>query len=268
MLQRIITGIVLALAFFAMLWLGGYVLYIGLLLVLILGIYEMFAAIRHAGLRPVIWPAYVYGALLIPALRVYGIGILPPMMLCCMLLAALCVMFRKEPKLPDLFASLIPPLYPGISMALLLRLTMLSPHTLGIFALGACCVIAFAGDTAAYFVGVTMGRRKLAPLISPNKTVEGAVGGLLGSMLAAVVCGLVGPYFGVNIPIWAWLITGLFGGVAEQAGDLIASMLKRFCGVKDFGSIFPGHGGVLDRIDGVLFSALIVYILFMVRLSL
>lgn len=265
MLQRIITGVILAVLFIVMLWFRGFVLYFGMLAILLLGIYEMFSAIKHTGINPVIWPAYVYGVLLIPALRVYGISMVPPMILLTMLLASLCVMLRKEPKLTDLFASIIPPVYPGISMALILQLSMLSPSSVGTFALAACCIIAFAGDICAYFVGMAIGKHKLIPAVSPNKTIEGAIGGLAGSLLAGIACFFIGSYLDVQFPIWAWMLTGLLGGVAEQIGDLTASLLKRYCGIKDFGSIFPGHGGVLDRLDGVLFSTLIVYILFMMR---
>ena len=124
-------------------------------------------------------------------------------------------------------------------------------------------IIAVGGDTFAYFVGNAIGGPKLCPHISPNKTVAGAVGGLVGSILCAVLAGRIFswcfPYFAGFPPIWGDMLAGLFGGVAGQMGDLFASMVKRHCKVKDFGHIFPGHGGMLDRLDSILFTAIIIY---------
>lgn len=108
----------------------------------------------------------------------------------------------------------------------------------------------WAGDTAAIFAGRAWGKRKLAPTISPNKTVEGAVAGFLASVLIGCAAGLWlnlgGPAFGAA----AGAAAGLFG----QAGDLLESALKRAAGVKDSGALFPGHGGVLDRLDSMLLA--------------
>ncbi|MCJ7749555.1 MAG: phosphatidate cytidylyltransferase [Armatimonadetes bacterium] len=109
-------------------------------------------------------------------------------------------------------------------------------------------------DTAAYAVGKTLGRHKLCPKISPGKTVEGAIGGLLAAV--ALTAGL-GHWLG--LPLAHGLILGASIGVAGQAGDLFESLLKRRAGVKDSGSLLPGHGGVLDRFDSLLFAAPLAY---------
>lgn len=115
----------------------------------------------------------------------------------------------------------------------------------------------WAGDTAAIFAGRAWGRRKLAPAISPNKTLEGAAAGLVASVLIGCVAGwalnLGGPSFGAT----AGALAGLFG----QAGDLLESALKRAAGVKDSGGLFPGHGGVLDRLDSILLATPAVAVL-------
>ena len=106
-----------------------------------------------------------------------------------------------------------------------------------------------------------MGKHKLIPHVSPNKTVEGAVGGLVGSV---IVCSLYLYILNITIGIQSpWLIigvlVGIVGGVFGQIGDLVASSIKRDTGVKDFGNIFPGHGGVMDRFDSVMFIAPVVF---------
>jgi phosphatidate cytidylyltransferase len=114
----------------------------------------------------------------------------------------------------------------------------------------------WAGDSAGYFFGSAWGRAKLAPHVSPGKTWVGAVAGLGGSALAAVVLTtwMVGgrPALELDVPTAAAI--GLLLGAVGQLGDLVESMLKREAGVKDSGSLLPGHGGVLDRVDSLLFS--------------
>ena len=108
----------------------------------------------------------------------------------------------------------------------------------------------FATDTGAYAAGKAMGRRKLAPSVSPGKTWEGAAGGLLAAMSAAA--GLVHLLDGVESRVWPALALGLAIGVAAQAGDLLESKLKRMAGAKNSGRLIPGHGGLLDRLDSLV----------------
>lgn len=116
----------------------------------------------------------------------------------------------------------------------------------------------FAADTGAYLTGRTFGQHRMAPSISPNKTWEGAAGGLAAALVAAVVLGLA---FDLATPRWQQLIIGATVGVVAQWGDLFESKLKRLSNVKDAGSIIPGHGGVLDRLDSVVVSIPVVYYL-------
>lgn len=121
------------------------------------------------------------------------------------------------------------------------------------------CIIVWAGDTGAYFTGRSIGKRKLAPKLSPNKTWEGACGGLVASLVGA---SLVKLYYGSDFPSWAViLVCAVFGGAFGQLGDLTESAYKRFAGVKDSGRLFPGHGGFLDRVDGLLFAAPVVWLI-------
>ena len=117
--------------------------------------------------------------------------------------------------------------------------------------------VTWFGDTGAYFVGRFLGKHKLSPIISPGKTVEGAVGGLLFNLLAALLAKLW------YMPQLGWLdalLISLPGGALAQSGDLVESLIKRSYQVKDSGWIMPGHGGLLDRIDGLLFCTPYVYL--------
>ena len=128
-------------------------------------------------------------------------------------------------------------------------------------------------DVFALFTGMCLGKHKLSPVLSPKKTVEGSIGGLIASVLFAMaVPSLVRLVFcwdpafvaGLDVlpPLWAFAILGLVAGGFSQIGDLAASMVKRHCGVKDFGHILPGHGGIMDRMDGILFCGVACVLFF------
>jgi phosphatidate cytidylyltransferase len=124
--------------------------------------------------------------------------------------------------------------------------------------------VVWLGDAAAMGVGIWLGRRKLAPTISPRKTIEGAIGGGIGSICAALVGGI---WFLQQITLIQCLAIGGILAVLGQLGDLSESLLKRSAGVKDSGVIIPGHGGILDKVDGILFGApaLYYYVLYVIR---
>ncbi len=114
----------------------------------------------------------------------------------------------------------------------------------------------FMSDTGAYFVGHAIGKHKLAPLVSPGKTIEGFVGGIVGSVLAAFVCKF---FFWQAFPTKECILIGILIGVVGPLGDLSESLIKRSVNVKDSGQLIPGHGGLLDRVDALLFTAPLVY---------
>ncbi len=119
-------------------------------------------------------------------------------------------------------------------------------------------VVVFATDTGAFFTGRLMGRRRMAPSISPGKTWEGAVGGFLWATGFAL---LLNAIFELWVPVWQTVMVGAVIGVVAQIGDLLESRLKRASRVKDAGSLLPGHGGVLDRIDSIVLAVPTVYYL-------
>ena len=120
-------------------------------------------------------------------------------------------------------------------------------------------VAAWGSDTCALFAGILFGKHKLAPVVSPKKTVEGAVGGVVGAtVIMLAVVAVFNRFTPVDIPFFAAAVLGAVGAVIGQLGDLTFSVIKRQTGIKDYGHIFPGHGGVLDRFDSVIFVAPVV----------
>lgn len=121
-------------------------------------------------------------------------------------------------------------------------------------------IAAFGQDICAYFTGYFMGKHKMAPILSPKKTIEGAIGGLVGSSLLSMLFGILFMKdSGLGNPALICFVFGLVGGAAGMAGDLTASMFKRKMGIKDYGNLIPGHGGILDRFDSVIFVAPVIY---------
>ena len=141
----------------------------------------------------------------------------------------------------------------------MLQLRML-PHGAGMVLMP--LVAAFCSDSAALFTGMACGRHKMAPLVSPHKTVEGALGGIAGGVVGRVIFRIVF-YFCTLVPLhigWC-VVIGLAGALMGELGDLSLSVIKRQVGIKDYGRLLPGHGGVLDRFDSVLFAAPMIWMI-------
>jgi len=123
-------------------------------------------------------------------------------------------------------------------------------------------IVTILTDSGAYFTGITIGKRKAFPNISPNKTVEGCIGGVIAGILGMLLYGLIlllaTP---LTIVFPALILYGLLGAVVTELGDLTFSLIKRKCGIKDFGKLIPGHGGALDRFDSLIFTAPLIYLL-------
>lgn len=255
MLVRIVVGLALILLLLATLYFGGWVQCVLYSLVAFALVYEAKSALERKGYRPFAVPAYVF------ALGAYAARELLSTY-AMLMLACLCVfaniffgMASRSRRNEDMFASLSLYFYPLCSYVfLMLTSTMIDfsrsrVSMMMVFA-APCCA-----DMAAYFVGVFLGRHKLCPHISPKKTVEGAVGGLLGGVLGGLLVYFAQGMFGVALPLWVLLCTGFICGAVGQMGDLFASCVKRWANIKDFGTILPGHGGMLDRMDSILMCA-------------
>lgn len=162
------------------------------------------------------------------------------------------IVLSKKKIIPSTITALISIIYIGIPISLMFSLKFLNP----IIPLSVLFMI-WINDTMAYLTGSLIGKTPLSP-ISPKKTIEGTAGGVLFTIVFAVFFGI---YYPDNtLSIWAWLILGFIVGIFGNMGDLFESFLKRKAGIKDSGNILPGHGGMLDRLDSLLFVFPIVYV--------
>lgn len=135
-------------------------------------------------------------------------------------------------------------------------------NSLGKYYILIAFIIAFSADSGAYFVGRALGKHKLAPVISPNKTVEGALGGVASAVALMLLYGLIlDKSFGFDVIYWYGIIYGVLGALISMLGDLSFSVIKRQVGIKDYGNLIPGHGGVLDRFDSITLVAPLVELL-------
>lgn len=277
MLKRAVTAIILVGYAFAMLYLGTAVHY-GFLDALIMsfafvGTYEMYHTFRKSEYKN------SWGAPLLLCVAIYPLwyflgykGILIALSLSiCLALAVFT--FKAEMELKDLLATIFSLIYPMALVSLAFALSREFPCG-GTFAISFAIFLPVFSDTFAYLVGSTLGKRKLCPSISPKKTVAGAIGGLLGSVLCAVTFFLLFDLYEV-IPVGyvtfsdsvavravVFVVLGIVGGVLAEIGDLAASRIKRTMNIKDFGNIFPGHGGVLDRLDSIMFTLVMFFTAF------
>ena len=261
MTVRIITGVaLLALLCFAV-YMGTWIFAVLFMISLCMCVYEVFRAMKNAGNHPVEWPVWTCVLISIPAFVIFKHSYIVLLLMgCACVLTCVNILFRKEPSLEDLMFSCLPMftvLLPGMCM---LSFQQYPDRWMQTYFIMLSFGVALMGDTFALFIGRRWGKHALCPRISPNKTVEGAFGSLLGSVVFALILHLIYTTFTNVPPIWHALVIGVVGGILGQIGDLFASLEKRHCGIKDFAHIFPGHGGMMDRLDSVFFSTLAVYL--------
>lgn len=250
--KRILSAAAGIPVFLLAVWHGGWAHFLLTLLIMVVATFELNKLFLKMDLKP--YPAAMAAGVLILSLSAYlggvnafGLAVTPVV-----LLILLVGVIRFPATTPGgVAAGLAGTLYIGLFVYFYLIRTLDG----GLVWILALLAGTWAGDTAAYFVGKKLGKIKLAPRLSPGKTVEGAVGGLIGSVLGAAMVYLFYP--SASFPVFAAL--GLLVGVSGILGDLFESSLKRTAGLKDTGFLIPGHGGVLDRFDSMLFAAPAAY---------
>jgi len=231
----------------------------------VLALEEYFSLAARAGLEVFRMPGHGSSLLLLSSLYGSATKVTSSWTALLILVTSLLLFFtlglrrgnRLPTVLPGVAATLLGLFYVSLTLGLLV-VVQISPTSWGpgkqwVFFL---LVVVWFGDTGAYYVGLALGKHPLAPLISPKKTIEGALGGLLGNVLAAILGKQI---LLPDAPLLQLLVLGLLLGVVSQIGDLSESALKRGAGVKDSSNLLPGHGGMLDRIDGVLFASPVMF---------
>jgi phosphatidate cytidylyltransferase len=260
-LKRWITGLSALPFLIFLVYLGGvpFIFLIGIACVCSLWEYFriVFNAERRIMFNVVIWWGYLISLGIITAAYAVGPqGVLALVAINLILAGVISVfIYKSNPAVVNIIQKqVLGIVYIPLSLSFLVTIRHEPEGMILIFLLLA---IIFAGDIIAYYVGSYLGRRKLSPAISPGKTVEGALGGLAGNLLA----GGIGKTF--FLPELAWgpaIIFFIVAGIAGQVGDLFESEMKRSSDIKDSGGLLPGHGGFLDRIDALLFASPVAYI--------
>jgi len=263
--SRVITGAGLVLLVLFSLYFGGWVFSILWAACVCIALFEMFHVLSAAGHRIIAWPTWTALVIAIPGFllltEVGSLLLLVLLVVTTLMLVSALVMFRDQPRLEDLITSVLPLFTVALPGMSLLGMTRIAPIQMQRVFLGLAFFIPILGDTSAFFIGSRYGKRKLNPQVSPNKTMEGAAAGLVGSIAASCAIYFIGSAFNISLPSFPHFLTlGMVGGIVGQLGDLFASLVKRHCGVKDYGHIFPGHGGMMDRLDSILFTGTVVYL--------
>jgi len=185
--------------------------------------------------------------------------VLPLVITATMLISLICLLRRpsRETAFRNWAWAIVGALYVGWMLSYWLNLRGLVDGRNWVFL---AMLTTFANDTGAFFIGRAKGKRRLIPVISPSKTWEGAIGGLICAILAAIVITTVlnqiSPF---AFKYWQIILLGFLVGLFAQLGDLVESLLKRNMGVKESGNLLPGHGGILDRFDSLIFVGAVVY---------
>jgi phosphatidate cytidylyltransferase len=273
---RIISGVIAAVILFVIMRLTPFVMGIVIFIASLIALYEFYHALRKADFHPINSVGFIVCTLFLLYISrafvnnsnivlanffnfIFQKDIIYLIVYILTIYMLVQIVFRyKELKLEDIAITLLGLIYIPflLSFILLVRL-MDNGYELSWVAF----IGAFSTDTFAYFIGKFFGKKKVLPEVSPNKTVAGCIGGVIGGIICVTLYGAlyINNVTSLNVNIYHYIIIGLLCGIVAQLGDWTASAIKRSVNIKDFGHIMPGHGGILDRIDSLLFVAPAVY---------
>jgi len=265
MLKRIIVALIFVpLIFIVLYFLPAYVLTAAMSLICAVAAYELLHAIGGKQNERVRIYA-VFAAVLIPIGVYFELTyiVFPAVFLVLMSLMFVEAIKSFKTIRKITFAQIMITLFAGTVIPLMLSsLISLKQMPAGHLLVLLPIISAFLTDAGAYFTGMAIGKKKAFPLVSPKKTVEGCIGGLVVGTLAVILYGVIIVFSTMNeVIFWSLLIIGIVGSALSQLGDLAFSLVKREYDLKDYGKLIPGHGGMLDRFDSMIFAAPGIYLL-------
>jgi phosphatidate cytidylyltransferase len=239
------------------LFIGGIYLKYFTLLAALIGMHEFFSVVKEKNINPLTYISYtlciIYYILLNNSMNFQTVTLL----IIAAVFIMLCVpVINVKYNFIDVSISIFGFIYIAVFFSFIV---LVNSKVNGNYLIWLIFISSWMCDTTAYYVGRHLGKNKLCPKVSPKKTIEGSIGGLLGSAAACGIFGFIIISLGVNIALFHFVLIGLICGVFCQFGDLAASSIKRHVNVKDYSNLIPGHGGILDRFDSILFASVVVY---------
>ena len=255
---RLISGIIMVIIALATIITGGWVLFGVMLLLSLIGVFELYRACEVKNAKQLIGPMDLVGYLAV--LLYYASIVLADgkYQLTAVIVGLVMLMFVYVFTYPrydaeQTMAAFFGLVYVAVMLSFIYQTRMLEGGKFHVWLIFLC---AWGCDTCAYCAGRLLGKHKMAPVLSPKKSVEGAVGGFIGAVLLGVIYAVC-----TGGPILIYAIICGVGALISMVGDLAASAIKRNKAIKDYGKLIPGHGGVLDRFDSIIFTAPIIYFL-------
>jgi phosphatidate cytidylyltransferase len=262
--HRVITAAIGVPLIILAIWFGDPWITIFIAAAALAGTYEFYQMASFDRREPLLFLGLLWTLALVLNPHYRNSDLLPIVVTAAILVSLVCLLVRpsREKAFGRWAWTMVGALYVGWMLSYWLHLRGLEDGRNWVYL---AMLTTFANDTAAYFIGRARGKHKMAPAISPAKTWEGAIGGLVGAVAGAVVIAMVLKLISAALGVpfafgyWQIIVLGFLVGLFAQVGDLVESLLKRQMGVKESGNLLPGHGGVLDRFDSLIFVGAVVY---------
>ncbi|MDD3403446.1 MAG: phosphatidate cytidylyltransferase [Hespellia sp.] len=257
---RLISGIVLVLAALVTIITGGPVLFGTLVIISLIGMSELYKVFdihkSGAGICGYAFAVLYY----VSVYLLWGDALMPLCMAFLIALLMIYVFTYPKYKADQMMAAYFGLFYVAVMLSYIYQIRTMPGE--GVFLVWLVFLCSWGCDTCAYCVGVLFGKHKMAPVLSPKKSVEGAVGGVVGAALLGALYALaINQWGGADVSPLIFASVCAIGGLISMVGDLAASAIKRNYEIKDYGKLIPGHGGILDRFDSVIFVAPMIYYL-------